>query len=148
MKKILLGIAAVIAISMVSCEAFDDGTVSAYDYGGYAPDFYYSPGFYNSYPYYTSWNNPWNYYPRPPRPVPPAIVNPPQAPSVPSRPNGGLPPSNPQAPSFNGQRPGANSSGNGSSIVPSSNIFQGQNQNWTTMPSNNTTTNGRRPGAR
>lgn len=147
MKKIFSGIIAVLAFVLSSCEAFEDGTVSSYDYSGYNPD-YYNPIYYNNYPYYNPWNNPWS-TPYPPRPIPPTVIVPPQN-NVPARPSTGNP-TNPQAPSFNGQRPGANNGGGNSSgnstIVPpaNNNPFGAQSQNWTTMPSTN---NGRRPGSR
>lgn len=47
MKKIFSGIIAVLAFVLSSCEAFEDGTVSSYDYSGYNPD-YYNPIYYNN----------------------------------------------------------------------------------------------------
>lgn len=137
MKKIFSAMALAVLAILASCEAFEDGTVSAYDYAGYNPyTFYNGPYLYNNYPF----NNPWDspiYSPGPP--PPPAINIPAQRPSRPIVTN----PTNPQAPSSNGLRPGSNGS---QSIVPSgnNNPFASQTQNWTTMPTNN----GRRPGAR
>ena len=143
MKKTIMAAMAAIALALTGCGAFEEGTISAYDYstpayGYYGP--YYNSPYYNG-PYY-SWNTPPYYNPNPPVIVVPGGQ--PQRPA-PSR------PSSPITPPVNGQRPGANTT----SVVPSQgNPFADQTQNWTTAPSTlpqnpmQGAMGGRRPGAR
>ena len=146
MKHFLAYFSILFVAVLSSCEAFEDGTVSAYDYAGYTP-YYYNPPFYENYPYYNPWNSPV-YNPIPPAIPnrPPIIGNIPVRPQQPQRPI--VSPNNPQAPSFNGTRPGSRPK----PIMPrgDNNNFGAEKQDWTTIPSGTTgvTNGGRRPGSR
>jgi len=102
MKRIISAIGIILFFYINSCKAFEDGMATDNDYVGSYPDYYYYlPPYYNNY----NIHNPWG----PPifRPHHPVVPNIPQRPT---RPPAVANPSSPQAPSYNGQRPGSNSS--------------------------------------